>query len=768
MWNMSDDAWLSACPADDAEARAVLHGSRVGAPVGVLALAAVSVFGFYGFLIAVPLAVVGGCVVVAIDGGVGWLMLVGFPLGLVVGASRRALRAAVPHGRAPEQPGIDVPRAVQPALWRLADRASSAAGIRPPDRVRVAFGSTASAFEDGPLVRGHRVRVLVIPLAYLAVMSPAELAAVVAHEVGHFAAGDTALGRWLYAAGNALRRSVVQLQRSQSILRYPFRWYARAFFRWTARLSRQRELAADAFAVAVCGADAAAGALGRTRQLDGAFQAFWSFELRPALDEGLRPPIADGLRMFLETWPARDDEEEESTDPFATHPTYEARLALILRHFPGWQRVGDTQGAAEPLRDVDALEIDLLNDVADVRARPLTACSWEEVAAHVTPLRWAGALRVRPLPRAATDVSGVGRALLSELEAAEDEHERESIVRSYTSALGVALLASGYTLARLPGRRATLSRGELTLDPFAEIVAVAQGGVSAEEWSEHCDARGFGSVPIPAVAYKDTDEYARPTDLNSHTGDGLTANDWSDSIAGRPAEERATAVNVPRLSFAIDDRDVIRPAILWSAVALALPLAIALVVVPLPASATTGAMIFARVLGVLLFCGAATLWWFHRQTRRHLPTLEINSGGLTVTHRRLLREPLKVPLEDIRVIAVDSGDQASGEDTRFPVYTDGPFDSPRGRAGTPLGWVWPAVRGQTPLYLLVRETPNTLVLLNGSIRGPRVRRETLHGPLNGETLQSFALRVRDPATAARALQETSLMRPLRRSDLTRA
>jgi hypothetical protein len=79
--------------------------------------------------------------------------------------------------------------------------------------------------------------------------------------------------------------------------------------------------------------------------------------------------------------------------------------------------------------------------------------------------------------------------------------------------------------------------------------------------------------------------------------------------------------------------------------------------------------------------------------------------------------------------------------------------------------LWPTARAQLPLYSLQNETPNALILLARPVAGPRVRRETLHGPLNGELLRGLALRVGDTDLAARSLQGAGLMRTLTVADV---
>jgi hypothetical protein len=137
---------------------------------------------------------------------------------------------------------------------------------------------------------------------------------------------------------------------------------------------------------------------------------------------------------------------------------------------------------------------------------------------------------------------------------------------------------------------------------------------------------------------------------------------------------------------------------------------------------------------------------------------------LTLNHRQLLREPLHLPSHLIRVVAVDPGGVGREPEARFPVFDDSAFASHAVRSSTPRGWIWPVGRGRIPLFGLMRDVPNVLIVLNDAVPGPRVRKEKLHGPLNGESFKALAVRVQEPATLAPALRAHGLLRDLSLAD----
>ena len=185
------------------------------------------------------------------------------------------------------------------------------------------------------------------------------------------------------------------------------------------------------------------------------------------------------------------------------------------------------------------------------------------------------------------------------------------------------------------------------------------------------------------------------------------------------------------------------------------------------AGATAKTTVLTAAALIAAACTAATFAWIissRREARRNPPQIRFDASGLIVTHRALLKAPLHIPISDIRAVAVDSQTNSS---TRFPVFDDSVWSDPRIPEGEPRGYFWADGRHAipTPYYGLHKQAPNLLVLLEHPQPGPRVRRERLHGPLNGETLTSLSVKVADAQHAKHALAELGLRRDLVLSDL---
>jgi len=113
------------------------------------------------------------------------------------------------------------------------------------------------------LAGGRPYLVLGLPLMQL--LDADELAAVIAHEFGHFHGGDGRFSAWIYRVRvgwqRVARSQAVQGFASQLPLLLFLRWYVPRLEARSQVVARQQEFAADAMAARIAGAQAAAGSL---------------------------------------------------------------------------------------------------------------------------------------------------------------------------------------------------------------------------------------------------------------------------------------------------------------------------------------------------------------------------------------------------------------------------------------------------------------------------------------------------------------------------
>jgi heat shock protein HtpX len=418
-----------------------------------------------------------------------------------------------------EPPGPPVTPETQPELLDLVADVAGAVGHPMPDATYLEADVNAAVLETGRLTR---CRVLILGLPLLEVLTVEQLRAVLAHEFGHYVAGDTRVGRVTYRTRETVLRTVASLYWSDDgddgwflkLVRAPFEWYARMFLRMTSAISRTQEFAADALAARVAGSDAQIGALRRAAACAPAFEAYWDDEVVPALMRGLRPPLGEGFRTFLST--ARIDAavgellssalEQDAHDPYDSHPTLRQRLEALAAG-PRAEPPPSGSPASTLLRGHAELELGLLRALAGEDADALRPVSWDEVERD-----WLQALaetaaehhalfdgrRVGDVPALAADPTplvAVLRAMWPD-EYADDDAARDAVPGLLAAALTVALVREGFTFDARLGGPISCTRGEHRFTPLSEIAEIAAVDEGARLLSDRLLAAGVHDAPL--------------------------------------------------------------------------------------------------------------------------------------------------------------------------------------------------------------------------------------------------------------------------------
>jgi heat shock protein HtpX len=118
-------------------------------------------------------------------------------LGCVLGAGA-VLWAILPRPDKFSPPGPQLTRANAPALYRLIDQVARCTAQTPPTEVYLLNDVNAWVTQRGGVMGIGSRRVMGVGLPLLAHLTPSELAAVIAHEFGHYVSGDVGLGPWIY------------------------------------------------------------------------------------------------------------------------------------------------------------------------------------------------------------------------------------------------------------------------------------------------------------------------------------------------------------------------------------------------------------------------------------------------------------------------------------------------------------------------------------------------------------------------------------------
>lgn len=254
----------------------------------------------------------------------------------------RRLRAAnVLFGEEPpmELLGRSLDRATAPQLWQWVEAIAQKAKAPLPDNIVVGIDQSFFVTSTRIALRSFTAplegRTLYLPLTYASVMSQAETAAVIGHELGHFVNQDTEKGSKLSALYKRVQARIwASVNPAEGddpgLLSKPGFWVAQHFLELFAKAqhhwSRQQELAADKVGARVSGERVFAVALLRvcalSELIDHTLASAHNQNIVQALTEQLR---RQPLSLTEHT------AEHAVAHPFDTHPpTYQRVTSLAL------------------------------------------------------------------------------------------------------------------------------------------------------------------------------------------------------------------------------------------------------------------------------------------------------------------------------------------------------------------------------------------------------------------------------------------------------
>ncbi len=260
--------------------------------------------------------------------------------------------------------GHDLQPDEAPELRAEVERVRKAVGAAPLHGIVInrELNAAAAYVPRGLGLWGQR-HYLILGLPLLQALDRRELAAVVAHEFGHFHGGHGDFGGWIYRLRLSWHRLLDGMVGGGfwggQLLWVFFRWYAPYFDAYSQVLARRQEYAADAIAAQVAGADAMASALVRMELAsDWMLGDFWP-EVRQSARSQSYPPIAVHTQLAEKLPRALSRDARlpagvlaRQTAPEDTHPTLQKRVAA-LQAAPQ-QLDGEAMPAAALLGDLDA------------------------------------------------------------------------------------------------------------------------------------------------------------------------------------------------------------------------------------------------------------------------------------------------------------------------------------------------------------------------------------------------------------------------------
>ncbi len=233
-----------------------------------------------------------------------------------------------------------------PLLWAFVGDVAQRTGAQLPDSVVVGLNEGFFVTEHPvALTNGQPVpsgRTLYLPLPYMAFLDRDQVAAVVAHELGHFTAEDTRYGLRFTPIYRSLVGSILAVTNEHADEDDGWRtwisgpaslygkWFLRHFDEAVHHWSRERELAADAFSSRVAGTGPAALALLRSAVLHELVdEALTCNREAPAQQRVGVLPLLRRLVAERGLPDPHEHLEDRQAHPLDTHPSLRQRLDAL-------------------------------------------------------------------------------------------------------------------------------------------------------------------------------------------------------------------------------------------------------------------------------------------------------------------------------------------------------------------------------------------------------------------------------------------------------
>ena len=454
---------------------------------------------------------------------------------LAVITAAAILFAIVPRVERFRSPGPRLERGKHPALFAILDEVAEAAGQSRPREVYLVPPVNAFVADWGGLFGIGGRRILGIGLPVFASLTIRELRAVLAHEFGHYAGGDTRLGGIVHVTRSAIGRTLANLnadERRPSLLQRPFLAYGRMFLRVTQAVSRAQERNADRLAAKLVGPAALASALRKLAVLDSVFDSYISGEVQPAFNANRLPPLADGLVRYLRSSEVQDQYAiVRARVPEFSRKAVEQRPAGFVdfdSHPPLHERIEPLEAAHAALGDTaagsaedDALAITLLDDWLGLERELMAAMNpgrprhepiaWEDMAEQVYVPRLLE--RLQPVQDQLTgrtiadiggpDAEGLMRRVLHRWMREPGEHPKMDAVELemqgvhlLAGSVNATLHALGWSAHTEPGEQITMRDGDRSFEPGKVLADRFAGKVEAAEWQRRCAELAIGDLPI--------------------------------------------------------------------------------------------------------------------------------------------------------------------------------------------------------------------------------------------------------------------------------
>jgi heat shock protein HtpX len=444
--------------------------------------------------------------------------LIPWAAGLAMFAGVLILWSILPRRDHFEQPGPRLDRSRHPLLFEKIDEVARRVKQSPPVEVYAISVVNAAVVQRGGIAGIGSRRIMMIGLPLLYSLSPEEFQAILAHEFGHFYAGDTLFGPWVYRTRLAIFRTIQNLSIRNgwiALVRLFFVWYSKPFSRLTFWVARKQEHSADALAARTFGTETMSQALMKISVCGFLNSVFWEQQMAAILEEGYLPPWGAGFNRYLSSEQGKSVSDAliggaiviEKQAQFDTHPALRERLAAIGAKADSHCDF-TMPHCGSLLGDPSLLESQLMHFVPPFAKTEFKTVEWDDVGKNVFLPRWRRRLSSDPTVWKAISVFSLpdhcserelfqlGRQFHPPRRLPSPDESIRWGQGIIAAALAVALADQNWEISAAPEVGAVMTRDGKTIDPFEVAAKFVDATLTPSDWTDQCRAMGVENLPI--------------------------------------------------------------------------------------------------------------------------------------------------------------------------------------------------------------------------------------------------------------------------------
>jgi hypothetical protein len=375
---------------------------------------------------------------------------------------------------------------------------------------------------------------MLLGLPLLQLLTISQFRAILAHEFGHYYAGDTRMGPWVFRARMNMARVLTQLGRDSVVLSFLSRWAVVAilrliilgglslwwkfFNRLTQHISRKQEYRCDELACYLAGSESLEKGLCSVNVAAATFAPYWNQVVVPVIAGGYRPQLADGYERYERFVQVPEIAKAASTvlekrlvtndaNPMDSHPPLKARLEKA-RSLAIATANEDNRPAVTLFDDLPWLELQLLTKlIPALKPSGLRPMQWDTAGLEVYVPLWRSELStlapvlnsvtIYSLPDAVANLSQIaGRIPDPPGTLLTREQRAGRAADAIGHALTLALIDHGWRLQLQPGQFYLESENGTRMNPQTLIKELRNGERKADAWVQYCETNAIGDWPL--------------------------------------------------------------------------------------------------------------------------------------------------------------------------------------------------------------------------------------------------------------------------------